>query len=279
MASSSIEWTEATWNPVTGCDRTSPGCDNCYALTLARRLKAMGQPKYQNDGDPRTSGPGFGITCHEQDLDLPLRWRGERRVFVNSMSDLFHPEVPDDFIAKVFAVMALADQHTFQMLTKRPQRMAKLLARDDFVRQVATALREREDVELVWPIPNLWVGTSIENDRYTWRADRLRDTPAAVRFLSLEPLIDDVPSLSFARIDWAIVGGESGHHARPMRLRWVRELRKRSRAAGTAFFVKQLGTVWSVDRGHGRSHGTDWTLWPRDLQVREYPEELTLAAV
>src|ERR1700730_15328981 len=114
MGNTSIEWTETTWNPVTGCDRTSPGCDNCYALTLARRLKAMGQRKYQRDGNPRTSGPGFGITWHEHELDLPLHWRGERRVFVNSMSDLFHAEVPDEFIAQVFAVMALADQHEFQ---------------------------------------------------------------------------------------------------------------------------------------------------------------------
>src|SRR2546427_9633552 len=125
---SPIEWTEATWNPVTGCDRTSPGCDNCYALTLARRLKAMGQPKYQRDGDPRTSGPGFGLTCHPEVLVEPLRWRRPRLVFVNSMSDLFHPGIPDEFVGTVWDVMAKAAQHTFQVLTKRPQRIARVMA-------------------------------------------------------------------------------------------------------------------------------------------------------
>lgn len=271
MATSAIEWTEATWNPVTGCDRTSPGCDNCYALTLARRLKAMGQPKYQRDGDARTSGPGFGLSCHENDLALPLSWRKPRRVFVNSMSDLFHPDVPDAFIARVFATMACAEQHTFQLLTKRARRLAALLGSAAFVAQVQAEIEKHEPRTLVWPIPNLWIGTSIESDTYAWRADRLRDTPAAVRFLSLEPLLGDLPSLDLRGIHWAIVGGESGHNARPMQLGWVRTLKRKSRASGTAFFVKQLGTSWSAARGHGRSHGTDWHLWPLDLRVRNYP--------
>lgn len=273
MAMSSIEWTEATWNPVTGCDRTSPGCDNCYALTLARRLKAMGQPKYQHDGDPRTSGPGFGVTCHERDLTAPLRWRSSRRIFVNSMSDLFHTDVPDTFIARVLGVIAVARQHRFQVLTKRPQRMATLFSSESFVDTVRAEAADAVQVldEFAWPLPNLWLGTSIESDRYTWRAERLRHAPASVRFLSLEPLIDDVPSLDLNGIDWAIVGGESGPNARPMRLRWVRDLKRKSRNNGTAFFVKQLGTSWSVANGHGRTHGTDWTLWPKDLRVRAYP--------
>ncbi len=177
------------------------------------------------------------------------------------MSDLFHPDVPDEFIVQVFDTMQLSVQHQFQILTKRPKRMAKLLNSPTF--------RERFGV-----LSNVWLGTSIENDRYAWRADRLRDTSAAIRFLSLEPLIGDVPSLDLTGIDWVIVGGESGHDARPMQLSWVRSLRTRARAVGTAFFVKQLGTEWSVSRGHGRTHGGDWELWPKDLKVRRYPEQL-----
>lgn len=269
-----IEWTDETWNPVTGCDRVSPGCDHCYALTLAKRLKGMGQAKYQRDGDPRTSGPGFGLTVHPDDLDRPLRWRGPRRVFVNSMSDLFHRDVPDDFIAETFAVMGLAPQHTFQVLTKRPQRMAAWVAGNpsnqsivnakvanrlgvrasdhepfdssEDVRQLGRAIGSaREDAGLsrhpTWPLPNVWLGTSIESDRYTWRADHLRCTPAAVRFLSLEPLLGPLTSLDLTGIDWVIVGGESGPGARPMHPDWVRDIRDRCVAAGVAFFFKQWG--------------------------------------
>lgn len=236
---SKIEWTDETWNPVTGCDRVSPGCDNCYALTMAKRLKAMGAAHYQNDGDPRTSGPGFGVTCHPDALDVPLRWRKPRRVFVNSMSDLFHQEVPYRFIRDVFNVMRCCDggtnadgtrpSHTFQVLTKRPQRMA-----------MSAANRELGyDPER--PPANIWLGTSIESDRYAWRADHLRSTPAAVRFLSLEPLLGPVPSLDLTGIDWVIVGGESGHGARPMHPEWVRDIRDRCQAAGVRFFFKQWG--------------------------------------
>jgi protein gp37 len=273
MASSSIEWTEATWNPTTGCDRLSAGCDHCYALTLANRLKAMGQPKYQRDGDPRTSGPGFAVTTHDQELDQPLRWRKPRRVFVNSMSDLFHADIPDEFIARVFAVMSIASQHTYQILTKRPQRMAQLLASPAFLGLVRLHQGSASET-LEWPLPNVWLGTSIENDRYSWRANHLRATPAAIRFLSLEPLIGDVPSLDMTGLDWIIVGGESGHEARPMLLKWVRSLRKNARAANVKFFVKQLGTSWAVNNAHGRTHGVDWSQWPADLRVREYPDDL-----
>lgn len=219
---SAIEWTDATWNPTTGCDRVSPGCDNCYALTLAKRLKAMGQPKYQNDGDPRTSGPGFAPTVHQDTLDAPRSWREPRRVFVNSMSDLFHPRVPDEFIADVFAVMAGTSRHQYQVLTKRPKRAAALAYR------------------LPWP-HNIWLGTSIENNDYVDRADQLRRVPAAVRFLSCEPLIGPLPDLELDGIDWMIVGGESGHRARPMDASWAADLRDRSVAAGVAFFFKQWG--------------------------------------
>ena len=219
---SAIEWTEATWNPTTGCDRTSPGCDHCYALTLAKRLKAMGQPKYQHDGDPKRSGPGFGLTLHPDALRLPLRWKEPRLVFVNSMSDLFHEEVPVEFIADVFATMAEASQHTFQVLTKRSQRLTAL-SRD-----------------LNWA-PNVWMGVSIESDRYAFRADHLRATGAAVKFLSVEPMLGPVPSLILTGVDWVIAGGESGPAARPMDPTWPRELRDRCVDEGVKFFFKQWG--------------------------------------
>lgn len=220
--STSIEWTEVTWNPVTGCDRVSPGCDNCYALTLAKRLKAMGSPRYQNDGDPRTSGPGFGVTCHEDLLEVPHHWKRPRLVFVNSMSDLFHPDVPDEFIAKVFDTMKAADQHTFQILTKRPQRLAAMAD------------------SLPWP-PNVWMGVSVENAAYRFRIDHLRKVPAKVRFLSCEPLISDLGELELAGIHWVIVGGESGPRARPIEEAWVTSIRDQCVDAGIAFFFKQWG--------------------------------------
>ena len=217
-----IEWTERTWNPTTGCDRTSPGCDNCYALALARRLKAMGQPKYQVDGHPRTSGVGFGLTLHPQTLDEPYKWATPTTVFVNSMSDLFHPDVPLDLIRRVIGVIEDTPQHTYQVLTKRSKRLVLLADR------------------LSWP-NNLWMGVSIENDRYCFRADHLRDAPPAVRFLSLEPLLGPLPSLSLERIDWVIVGGESGPRARPIDPEWVRDVRDRCQQSNVAFFFKQWG--------------------------------------
>ena len=229
--STTIEWTEETWNPTTGCDRISPGCRECYAATLAKRLKAMGQPKYQNDGDPVTSGPGFALTCHPDTLGAPLGWRKGRLVFVNSMSDLFHRDVPDQFIAEVFAVMALAPQHTFQVLTKRAHRMGGVLRSEMFALSVENAATARVPSARVdtmqWPLPNVWLGVSIENDRYTWRADHLRHTPAAVRFISAEPLLGPLPSLDLTGIDWLIAGGESGPNARPVDPEWVRDLRDR----------------------------------------------------
>lgn len=256
---SSIEWTDETWNPVTGCDRVSPGCDNCYALKMAGRLKLMGSAKYQNDGAPRTSGPGFKVTCHPDTLDQPLRWRKPRRIFVNSMSDAFHPDVPSPFIVSIFETMRACPQHVFQVLTKRPDRMSGL-ARGSVLR----------GAHPTWPLPNVHLGVSIESNRYTWRADRLRATPAVVRFLSLEPLLGPLPSLNFAGIDWVIVGGESGPGARPMHLDWVRDIRDRCAAAEVPFFFKQLGSLLAHEVGaNGKGH--DLHDFPVDLRIREYP--------
>jgi protein gp37 len=265
---SKIEWTETTWNPVTGCDRISSGCDRCYALTLAKRLKAMGSQKYQADGDPRTSGPGFAVTVHEDTVREPLRWRKPRVVFVNSMSDLFHARVPDAFIAKVFAVMAATPQHTYQVLTKRPRRMKKLLSSDAFCSQVdaaADSLDFERDwggfAPLPWPAPNVWLGTSIENDDYTWRADCLRQVPAAVRFLSLEPLLGPLPSLSLDGIGWVIAGGESGTGCRPLDLAWVRDIRDRCASQDAAFFFKQVGGP-TPKAGGRQLDGRTWDEYP-----------------
>lgn len=219
---SAIEWTEATWNPTTGCDRTSPGCDHCYAMTLSKRLRAMGQPKYQNDGDPRTSGPGFRLTVHPDALNIPYGWRSPRYIFVNSMSDLFHPEVPLDFIRRVFAVMEGTPQHTYQVLTKRSKRLAQVAG------------------DLPWPA-NVWMGVSIESDKYAFRIDHLRTVNAAVRFVSAEPLLGALPGLDLSAVDWLIAGGESGPNARPVQEGWLQDLRDQCGAQGVAFFFKQWG--------------------------------------
>jgi protein gp37 len=219
---SSIEWTEATWNPTTGCDRTSPGCDHCYALTLSKRLKAMGVDKYQNDGDPRTSGPGFKLTVHDDALQVPFGWRQPRLVFVNSMSDLFHKDVPISFIRSVFDVVRETPRHTYQLLTKRSKRL----------RHVAP--------NLDWPA-NLWMGVSVESSKYNFRIDHLRDVPAAVRFVSAEPLLGPLGEVDFTGIDWVIAGGESGPRARPMDIAWGRELRDQCLRDDVSFFFKQWG--------------------------------------
>jgi protein gp37 len=265
---SAIEWTEATWNPTTGCDKVSPGCDNCYALNLAPRLKAMGSKRYQRDGDPRTSGPGFGLTVHPDGLDQPLRWTKPRRIFVNSMSDLFHDGVPDEFIVEVFARMWWAPQHTFQLLTKRHGRMRSLVPR------IEEHLRQREqDLALVdcptpltWPLPNLWVGVSVEDQkRGDLRIPALLDTPAAVRWLSMEPLLgrmDILGHLSSApRIDWVVVGGESGLRSRPMQVEWARSLRGQCVTTGVPFFFKQWGG--RTPKANGRElDGRTWDEYP-----------------
>lgn len=219
---SSIEWTEATWNPVTGCDRISTGCDHCYALTLSKRLKAMGAGKYQNDGDPRTSGPGFAVTTHPASLEQPYRWRSPRVVFVNSMSDLFHARVPLAFIKDVCAVMADTPQHTYQVLTKRAMRARRLADHFDFP-------------------PNMWLGVSVESSDYFHRIDELRRIPAAVRFLSCEPLLGPLDGINLDGIGWVIAGGESGLDYRPMDISWARDIRDACVGADVPFFFKQWG--------------------------------------
>ena len=212
---SSIEWTESTWNPVTGCTKISPGCKICYAERMSLRLQAMGQRNYAN---------GFEPTLHERMLEKPLSWKKPQMIFVNSMSDLFHDEVPVAFILKVFDVMRRAFRHQFQVLTKRSERLLEL------------------SLQIDWP-DNVWMGTSVENQEYTFRIDHLRETDAKIKFLSLEPLLGPLPDLNLDGIDWAIVGGESGPGARPMREEWVIQIRDRCEAAGVPFFFKQWGGV------------------------------------
>lgn len=226
-----IEWTEVTWNPSTGCDRISPGCDNCYALSMAKRLKAMGLDRYQTDGDPRTSGPGFGVALHPQALDQPYRWTGCRTVFVDSMSDLFHAKVPLSFVRDVFDVIADTPQHTYQVLTKRSARLPKVADKLD------------------WPI-NLWMGVSVETSDFLYRVDHLRAVPAAVRFLSCEPLLGPLTGLDLDGIGWVITGGESGPRARPLNPEWVREIRDACVEADVPFFHKQWGG--RTPKQHGR---------------------------
>lgn len=225
MASNStIEWTEATWNPVAGCDVLSPGCTNCYAMRMAARLEAMGQDKYA--GTTRRSGGrakwNGRVNLDTKSLELPKRWREGRLIFVNSMSDLFHEKVPLAFIKKVFATMEATPQHTYQVLTKRAGRLEELAA------------------ALPWP-GHVWMGVSVENADYLWRIDHLRRTPAAVKFLSLEPLLGPLGSLNLAGIDWAIAGGESGPNARAVDVEWIRAIRDQCMGAGVAFHFKQWG--------------------------------------
>jgi protein gp37 len=214
-----IEWTDSTWNPVTGCSKVSPGCANCYAETLSLRFGWSTAPW-------TPANAAENVILHPERLLLPTRWRQPRRVFVNSMSDLFHELVPDPYIRQVFDVMAQCPQHEFQVLSKRPERM----------RAVHRVWTERHGI-----LPNVWLGTSIENDRWVGRADALRETPAAVRFISAEPLLGPLPSLDLSAVDWLIVGGESGIGHRPMEADWARALRDRAVDAGVAFFFKQWG--------------------------------------
>lgn len=233
MAQSTIEWTESTWNPVTGCDDASPGCENCYARRMARRLEAMGAYSYRN---------GFQVTLQPQMLDRPLTWRKPQRIFVNSMSDLFHVNVPKDYVRKVFDVMVAANWHQFQVLTKRSGRLLRL------------------SNELPWP-ENIWMGVSVENSEYLRRIDHLRNTGAQVKFLSLEPLIGPIPNLDLHNIDWVIVGGESGPGARSMDPGWVREIRDQCIHAGVAFFFKQWGGTFKKHTGRRLDERT-WDEYP-----------------
>lgn len=221
MATSKIEWTDATWNPTTGCDKISPGCDNCYACNMARRCKAMGLKKYAR---------GFELTLHPETLLDPIGWKKPRHVFVDSMSDLFHADVPLAFIKRVFDSMARCPQHHFQILTKRSGRLAHF------------------SPQLNW-LPNVWMGVSVENADYQFRIDHLRQTGAHIKFLSLEPLLGPLPNLNLDGIHWVIVGGESGPGARPMSADWVREIRDQCVSAKVSFFFKQWGGVRKKQAG------------------------------
>jgi protein gp37 len=218
---SSIEWTEATWNPVTGCSKISPGCAHCYAERMAKRLKAMGVRQYRN---------GFKVTLQQDSLELPLSWKRGQTIFVNSMSDLYHDDVPLSFILRVFEVMRRAHWHRFQILTKRPDRLATIAK------------------QLPWP-KNVWQGVSVERKDYVARIDLLRSIPAHVRFLSLEPLLGPLPNLNLSNIHWVIVGGESGPGARSMSPEWVTDIRKQCAAASVAFYFKQWGGVFKKRTG------------------------------
>ncbi len=239
MATNShIEWTDATWNPVTGCTKISPGCKHCYAERLSHRLQLMGQANYRN---------GFKLTLQPQMLDLPLRWKTPKRVFVNSMSDLFHEDVPTDYIKRVFNAMKRAHWHQYQVLTKRSERVLEL------------------SNELEWS-PQIWMGVSIENDKYKYRIDDLRKTRAHVKFLSLEPLLGSLGNLNLRGINWAIVGGESGPGARPLNSEWVTEIRDQCIRSGVAFFFKQWGGVQKSKTGR-MLEGRTWDQMPVDAEL------------
>ena len=247
---SSIEWTDATWNPVTGCTKVSQGCKNCYAERMAHRLQAMALPKYR---------AGFKVAIHPGTLEEPLRWRKPRRVFVCSMSDLFHEQVPAAFIRKVFEVMNAASRHTFQLLTKRPHRAAEIAG------------------DVAWG-PNIWVGTSIEDQRVLQRLAEIKRVPACIRFLSLEPLLGPLPTLSLEGIEWVIVGGESGPRARAMQPAWVRDIRDQCLTTGVPFFFKQWGGVWKKHTGR-MLDGKTWDEFPTVLpEATEFTPSYSLSA-
>ncbi|MGH8905505.1 MAG: DUF5131 family protein [Egibacteraceae bacterium] len=240
----SIEWTQSTWNPVTGCTEVSSGCDRCYAETFAERWRGIPGHPYEQ---------GFDLRFWPERLDQPLRWRSPRVIFVNSMSDLFHQHVPTSYVDKVLDTIRATPRHSYQVLTKRPGKMASVMRR----------LQPQ-------PLPNLWLGTSVEDDDCVARADSLRDTPAAVRFLSLEPLLAPLPSLNLEGIDWVIVGGESGPRHRPIDAEWVRDLRDRCIAGDVAFFFKQWGGIRPKSGGR-ELDGRTWDEMPSVSEPASVP--------
>lgn len=253
---SKIEWTDATWNPVTGCSKVSAGCDHCYAERLSLRLQKMGSKRYRN---------GFAVTLHEAALELPLHWREPRRIFANSMSDLFHGSVPTSFINRVFDVMERASWHQFQVLTKRPGRMAAYLTGTVIGRDGELMRAPRYPGRTV--PDNVWLGTSVEDHRVVDRVDHLRRVPGPVRFLSCEPLIGPIPDLDLTGIDWVIVGGESGPDHRPIEKEWIRDIRRACRKHKTAFFFKQWGGAMSKSGGRTLDRRT-YDEMPRPRTVR-----------
>jgi protein gp37 len=293
----SIEWTEYSWNFATGCDRVSPGCDHCYALTMAARNKAMGSARYQRDGNPKTSGPGFGVTVHRDLLWAPYSWRKPRLVFVNSMGDFWHAEISDGALMTAWRVMGETPLHRYQILTKRADRMERWMRKwsdiagdreaasrpsgmppmprgPEPVRAAYESGRARLFADMLdfmgpppegaayplydwmegirwWPrvLPNIWLGVSVESPPYYSRIRHLQRTPAAVRFLSCEPLLEPLPDLPLEGISWVITGGESGPGARPAKLEWFRQIRDQCQAAGVAYFHKQHGSVLARQLG------------------------------
>ncbi len=235
---SSIEWTDSTWNPVTGCTKISPGCKNCYAERMAKRLKAMGQPNYKN---------GFNLTLHPHMLRRPLEWKKPSLIFVNSMSDLFHQDVPLEFILQVFDTMKEANWHQFQILTKRSERLMELSSK------------------ITWP-DNVWMGVSVENQEYVYRIDHLRKTEAKIKFLSMEPLIGPVTEMNLDNIDWVIVGGESGPRSRPIEKKWVLGIRDQCKKAYVPFFFKQWGGTNKKKTGR-LLQGRTWDELPRNVHL------------
>lgn len=236
---SAIEWTDATWNPVSGCTQVSPGCDHCYAKTFAERFKGVPGHPYEQ---------GFELRIWPERLELPLHWRKPRRIFVNSMSDLFHRDIPDEYIRQVFDVMLKADWHIFQILTKRSARLARLGS------------------TLTWA-PHIWAGVSVETNRYKWRVDQLRLVPAHIRFISAEPLLGPLTEVNLDGIDWVITGGESGYGHRPIEEEWVRDIRDRCHSHGTAFFHKQWGGT--KPKSNGRLlDGRTWDEYPSVIAGR-----------
>ena len=234
---STIEWTEATWNPVTGCTKISPGCKFCYAERMAKRLKAMGSFAYRNQ---------FKVTLQPQTLETPLKWRKPKMIFVNSMSDLFHEDVTFDYIQRVFNIMRKASQHQFQILTKRAERLSRL------------------NKKLDWP-SNIWMGVSIENEEFVYRIKHLKQTNARIKFLSLEPLIGPLPNLDLKGIDWVIVGGESGPGSRPIKIHWVQDIKNQCKKANVPFFFKQWGGLNKKKSGR-LLDGKIWNEMPLPIQ-------------
>lgn len=237
---SKIEWTNSTWNPVTGCKKISSGCRHCYAERMAKRLQAMGKPQYAK---------GFEISIHPETLDQPFKWKKPRIIFVNSMSDLFLEEIPFEFVEKIFRVMNECSWHTFQVLTKRPH------------------IAEKYTKYLNWT-QNIWLGVTVENDGTTFRIKHLRKIPAAIRFLSIEPLLSDIPRLPLTGIDWVIVGGESGPKARPMKIEWVRKIRDRCIKYDVPFFFKQWGGVNKKKSGRILD-GRTWNEMPDIYELKK----------
>ncbi|MEU5322928.1 phage Gp37/Gp68 family protein [Streptomyces sp. NPDC021056] len=307
--STKIEWSDASWNVVTGCTEVSPGCDRCYAKTFAERWRGTPGHHFEN---------GFDLQLRPERLDIPMTWRKPRKVFVNSMSDLFHKDIPSDYIAQTFAVMALTPRHTYQVLTKRHARMKSLLNQESFHTAVLAWTGRLQDEKhpmpawnpgarrlKAWPLPNVHLGVSVEDQHWAdIRIPALAQTPAAVRFLSCEPLIGPVrlhrghvhcpvhdfpggfcssPCPHAILPNWIIIGGESGRGSRPFDPQWAADLIDDARLAGAAPFVKQLGSVWARDTSyagktvaaHGDTKGGKPEYWPTRLRVREYPQEAT----